>query len=239
MSSILWTLLAVSASGSVLTLILFLVKPFIRESVSKAFLYYVWIVVLLRLIIPVGIPITMPNATRIFTSNEPTIQSTSDNISEPHQNYELDASGFENTIPNADTSVIASDELLSDATTSNIDSKAHNAINWNSVIIAIWLGGATLCLTLNLVSYFIYSRQLIKSFVACDAKDLEVLKSISQNTHVRLVCSNEISTPMLVGIFKPTIVLPNYSYSKNGKKNQLCGILLHELTHYEFMQSHP
>lgn len=232
MSSILWTLLAVSASGSVLTLILFLVKPFIRESVSKAFLYYVWIVVLLRLIIPVGIPITMPNATRIFTSNEPTIQSTSDNISEPHHNYELDASGFENTIPNADTSVIASDELLPDATTSNIDSKAHNAINWNSVIIAIWLGGATLCLALNLVSYFIYSRQLIKSFVACDAKDLEVLKSISRNTHVRLVCSNEISTPMLVGIFKPTIVLPNYSYSKNGKKNQLRGILLHELTHH-------
>jgi len=46
------TILTLSASGSVLALLLFAWRPFLKNRVSQAFRYYIWLVVLLRLVLP-------------------------------------------------------------------------------------------------------------------------------------------------------------------------------------------
>lgn len=53
------TLLSLSVLGSVLAVILFLLKPLIKNKVSKAFTYYLWLIVLLRLCLPLGITLAV------------------------------------------------------------------------------------------------------------------------------------------------------------------------------------
>ena len=52
MSESIRLLLALSLSGSILAVFIFAIKPFIRHKFSKSLQYYIWIIVLLRFILP-------------------------------------------------------------------------------------------------------------------------------------------------------------------------------------------
>lgn len=52
MSSIFKLILSMSLSGSIMILALLLLKPLFREKFSKAWQYYIWIIVLIRLVLP-------------------------------------------------------------------------------------------------------------------------------------------------------------------------------------------
>jgi beta-lactamase regulating signal transducer with metallopeptidase domain len=45
-------LLSLSVSGTILILFLFLMKPFIKNKMSKKWQYYIWLIVVARLLIP-------------------------------------------------------------------------------------------------------------------------------------------------------------------------------------------
>ena len=49
MSELLKWVLGLSLSGSVLILLLMLLRPLVRERVSKRWQYYIWMIVVLRL----------------------------------------------------------------------------------------------------------------------------------------------------------------------------------------------
>ena len=48
MGSIVYTVLELSILGTLLTLILLMLKPIMRNVVSRGFQYYIWLVVLIR-----------------------------------------------------------------------------------------------------------------------------------------------------------------------------------------------
>ena len=52
MTEILKTVLSLSLSGSLLILLLFLLRPVIKERLSKRWQYYIWLVVAARLMLP-------------------------------------------------------------------------------------------------------------------------------------------------------------------------------------------
>ncbi|HHX54057.1 MAG TPA: hypothetical protein GX704_04025 [Clostridiales bacterium] len=66
MNNILLTILSVSVSGSVLSLLVFLLKPLIKNRVSKAFSYYIWILALLRLVFPFGYNVSIFEIPQLF-----------------------------------------------------------------------------------------------------------------------------------------------------------------------------
>ncbi len=57
MNSAVITILSLSVSGSILALILLAGKPLLKNRVSMAFSYYIWILVMLRLVLPVSAPV--------------------------------------------------------------------------------------------------------------------------------------------------------------------------------------
>lgn len=60
-------ILSLSLSGSILAVLIFAVKPFIRNRMSKSVQYYIWLVVLLRLVIPFSFEESIMN--RVFYSD--------------------------------------------------------------------------------------------------------------------------------------------------------------------------
>ena len=54
MSELLKWVLSLSLSGSVLILFLMLLRPLVRERFSRRWQYYIWLLVIARLLLPVG-----------------------------------------------------------------------------------------------------------------------------------------------------------------------------------------
>lgn len=52
MNELLKTILSLSLSGSFLILILLLCRPIVRDRLSKQWQYYIWLVVIFRLLLP-------------------------------------------------------------------------------------------------------------------------------------------------------------------------------------------
>ena len=52
MNALLLLFLSLSVSGSVLVLVLLLLKPFLKNRLSHTWQYYIWLIVILRLLLP-------------------------------------------------------------------------------------------------------------------------------------------------------------------------------------------
>ena len=55
------TLLSMSISGGIMVLALMILKPFLKEKLSKSWQYYIWLLVLLRLLLPFSAEGSMMN----------------------------------------------------------------------------------------------------------------------------------------------------------------------------------
>jgi len=109
-------LLSLSLSGSILAVLIFLVKPFIKHKLSRSIQYYIWLVVILRLLIPFSFensimndvfyenknPIEMGNEpfvqpmddTRENTINSSILPSTQEKVARGVYNYDKDHSRY-------------------------------------------------------------------------------------------------------------------------------------------------
>jgi len=101
------------------------------------------------------------------------------------------------------------------------------------IIFIIWLVGVMIFTLWQLYCYNKFIKNIqANSISATENSEAAILLSLCKeeldiNKKVNLMQSNEISSPMLVGLYRPTILLPNL----NNQKNDLRFILVHELTH--------
>ena len=72
MSEFVKTLLSLSVSGSLLTVALLCLKPLYRERFSKRWQYYIWLIVVLRFLLPFTPETALMN--RMFVSAETAVQ---------------------------------------------------------------------------------------------------------------------------------------------------------------------
>ncbi|MEL7602342.1 MAG: M56 family metallopeptidase [Bacillota bacterium] len=232
MSSILLTILSVSVSGSVLSLLIFLLKPLIKSRVSKAFSYYIWILVLLRLVFPFGYHVGIPEIPQQFASAGLHSYTT------PAGNVQAFPDTMPNTAehpPEANTNIAASADNPVDSGNENLPATGDRFDLWGLAganLFYIWLAGAIVSLCWYAISYTVFSRKLSCSFEVPNEDDLAVFMKMTKGETVRLACSSRVNTPMLTGVLHPVVVLPQLAYTANGMGRELYGILRHELTHY-------
>ena len=110
---------------------------------------------------------------------------------------------------------------------------AEAGLSWNTImaiLFVIWILGAGAFATVSFVRFFRWKRTILRlskpspyydAFISTFAEEMEI-------GPVEVRISDEISSPMMIGLFKPTILLPirHYEY------DELRLIIKHELTHY-------
>ena len=105
-------------------------------------------------------------------------------------------------------------------------------INIDRIVVFTWLGGAVLLLLYFVIVYVVCVRRLKKQRSACDENINEILdickEQLKIKRNVRIYYAD--TTPTLIGIFRPTIYLPD-TYSEAELRN----ILQHELCHMKHM----
>ena len=217
MNEFIKVLLSLSVSGALLLLFILGLKPLYKNKFSKRWQYYIWIVVALRFLLPFTPDTTIVGSlfekfgtaaitNEISTSpNVPVPAGTGDNKAEPIQtNREINAAAM------------------------------REPFNNYVCLFFIW-SALALILFVRKITVYQGFIQYIKAGNK-ELSDIKILNLLSDceeklniKARVELSCNPLIASPMLIGFFRPRIILPIGEL----EDKELSYIFVHELTHYK------
>ena len=210
-------LLSLSVSGALLLLLILGLKPLYKNKFSKRWQYYIWIVVALRFLLP-------------FTPDTTIIGSLFE---------KFDTTAITNEIPTNPNVPVPADTGNSKAepiqTNREITTAAmREPFNKYVCLFFIW-SALALVLFVRKVTVYQGFIQYIKAGNK-EVSDIKILNLLSDceeklniKTRVELSCNPLIASPMLIGFFRPRIILPVGEW----EDKELSYIFVHELTHYK------
>ena len=224
------SLLLMTLSGSVLALLLMCLRYTVLRKMPSTVYYYAWLLVLLRFALPLpGLVPAMGDTTAATPASAVSASYSGNYVQEnAGQISDSDHSDVSKSDP-AESQIALNEAETQEKTVSEADPKAALSIDWRSPKrwISIWALGAFVSMGITVFSYLHFSFKLKKKLMEPDSFTQSVYASI-QGRKPALYFSDSARTPMLLGVFKPKIILPLREYDEE----LLLNILRHELTHY-------
>jgi beta-lactamase regulating signal transducer with metallopeptidase domain len=226
-------LLSLSLSGSILAVLIFALKPLVKHRFSKAVLYYVWIIVLLRLVVPFSFEESLMNNMFYKQSLETPIASV-ENVT-LHEKSESTAFNLETVSGNLVNNGQAAGEKSIDVELGEGSVRSGESAYFSSVIkhlknniFYLWLAGFLVVLGKNIFGYIMFLKHVVKGNKEANPEEKRLLvEFVDGEKQVELKRNSFVNTPMLIGCLKPCILIPDIYFNEK----QLRNILLHELTH--------
>ena len=219
MNDMLKVLLSLSVSGTVLLFLVWVITQMGGQKLSKTWQYYVWLLVVLRLLVPVSIGDSLVGSAfkklpdRMAVSAAVVVQNTGQSVMNP------------DTLKSGIVQTPVEETAEQDQKTADI--------GFASILVFLW---GTIALTLAVYRMIQYRRLVasvcVRQAAISDSSLLKQLRDVRQElgikNHVELYENSQVPSPFIAGLFRPKIVLP----SKELTEKEFRYILLHELTHY-------
>ena len=197
-----------SCVGAVLTLLLILIRPVTKKHFSSRWHYYIWLVVLAVMVLPIRIdlPKKMQTGTFTFVAEAYGSQGSERDVSDMYV-------GTIQDIP--DTSAVS--EIIK-----NSWDFAEGKLD---IIACIWLAGVIVLFILRVSAYIAFRNKVSRNSecISCPG-----LKAYTDKKILVRVCE-DIASPIMLGILKPELLLPKREITPE----QLNNILAHEMTHFK------
>lgn len=230
MNDILKTVVSLSVSGSLLMVLLLLGRPLYQSRVSKGWQYYIWLVVVARMLLPFAPEVNLMGALfgqvqeeffRVAAVPETAGDSAADTDFLP----QMDGQSGTGVGKGISMEGEAGDHAWKSA------GKPLSLILPN--LWLVWLGAAMLFLIRKVTIYqsFVkYNKAGRKEITDIDLLELlsQVGAELGVKRPVELYANSLISSPLLLGLFHPCIVLPETDLPEV----ELRYIIRHELIHY-------
>jgi beta-lactamase regulating signal transducer with metallopeptidase domain len=229
MNAVLKIFLSMSFSGGLLILALLLGKRFLKDKISRQWQYYIWLVVVLRLLFPFG-----PEESLLGKTYQAVDQAITQTASFPPQQQSPLITPGGNLAPVVGTgqSNRNMNSPTEDLTTAHPFQEVVTLLT--DQVWLIWLAAAVVLLIRKATVYQSFIRYIKAGLTP--VSDIEILDRLFITAEqagikrpVELCVNPLISSPLLIGFFRPCIVLPNADISKKAFQY----IVLHELTHYK------
>ena len=215
-----------SMIGTFLWFILFCLRPITRRVFSQTWHYYVNLIPLIYLFGGARLVtiLTSPVYTKIhqLTHTIPVIDSS------------ISVNITFNELPNFTSPLVwlepAFDQYTNTSVTTNINEKVvenhlvETLRGFNSEII---FGGILIVWLVGAIVFLVWKLNTYRRFRKCILLDNPVF-DLSESCPLPVYKNKNVPTPLLVGIFKPIIILPEQEYDENDLKL----ILKHETTHW-------
>ena len=219
-----------TVTGGLLCLLLLAIKPATRHRLPKSAQYYFWLVALAAFLIPVSRIVALPGAMADIAPIHNVVERNVISTAEARDR------GAVIDMPLAPGANIANAPALPAATVCthadnyNVPPPAEPAFITQAITVFMMAYPLIFALVLlyNLAGYACFKRKLRRNCFKPHAFELDMLKKLTRGRRTpRLIVSDYAATPMLIGLFRPMIVLPHREYTGQ----QMHSILLHELTH--------
>ena len=229
MNAALKIFLSMSFSGGLLILTLLLGKRFLKDKISRQWQYYIWLIVLLRLLLPFGPEVSLMG--KAYQAVDQAISQTAP--LPPQQQSPLNAPGG-NLAPAVGT------EQHNEPANSPVDdiTTVYPFQNIGAMLInylwLVWLVAALGLLIRKITIYQGFVRYIKAGLTpVSDIQRLDELSIVAEQLGIKKpieLCVNPlVSSPLLIGFFHPCIVLPGADIPEKDFRY----IVLHELTHYK------
>ena len=246
MSELFRLVLSSTLSASVLILALLALRPVLRNKLSRAWQYYLWIIVLLRLAVPLtpslGLTgwlfrdggsqpapqaIVLPSA-MVPPSESPDTAPVSVSGAPVYSGWAAVDSGI------ASPETVSTSAAAPAAGTQVLNTSERTPVVADPLQTAgvVWLAGAGAVFLVRTARYVAFARRIKKEARPAGNGEIScVLAQIAADPGLyktpALYISTAVGSPMLLGLFRPVIYLPDNA--ANGAS--LSYVLRHELTH--------
>ena len=212
------SILGISASVSLIVIVLLLLSPLLDKRYAAKWKYWIWIFLALRLLLPYSWGGGRPAADIVP-------QTESQGFSKDKEGDSGQAAPLRRIIvqiPEPLTTSIAAQE------------KGDVGVSILDIIADIWITVGLIFLWIHLISYFYYKYQVRRS--GKRIKDVTVMRQIfelKRELHIRstvhIIKYSETTSPMMIGFLHPVLILPDEHY----EAEKLFFILKHELIHWK------
>jgi len=238
LSNLFRVVFSMSLSGTAIILLLLLLRPLLKERFSKAWQYYIWMIVVVRLLVPYSPEHSLVND--LFHSNiihNLSIEFVNEKTALLDTITNKTASSTQQTSGQQENSVYTVGKPTpAEISSPAIHSKQTDYIQqmWNVAGI-LWLIGVTVIFLYKIIHYIQFIR-LIQRYAEpiVDSDLIKLYLRISSELGIRkaprLLQSSQATSPMLIGLFRPTIYLTEFTLLL--EKESLTYVLKHELVHH-------
>lgn len=205
----------ISVSTGFMIILFMMLSPLVVRRYAAKWKYWVWLFLALWLIVPVK-----EIGGRFLNSKTAIV---SEDARDTIADAEYTASPIMIEIPTRMTTGILSLSEESKRTVTALD-----------IIAVVWFLGGIAFISAHMLSYLHYRKRLMRQGMPIEDEEIAGLLSELKNElgikgGISLWKYSRAASPMLMGFFKPVIVLPKEDYSRD----ELFFILKHELVHYK------
>ncbi|QUI22837.1 M56 family metallopeptidase [Vallitalea pronyensis] len=217
MEEFLFSLIKTSFIVSLVILLVTCITPFLQKIYSNKWRYWLWLVLSIMLIVPLNI--ALPNTP--ITIN---LSSMEQSVVTPTQQQSI--------VPKLNTGQENTSALQK--AISPPQEKQYASLTFIELALVIWALGTCLFLLWHILSYYWYKRVIERwQHPVQDVKIIKMFNQIQSELNLRSMvqikmCS-KVNSPMLMGLWRPVILLPTVPLTHD----QLKHVIEHELTHYK------
>lgn len=217
MNALFGLLLSLSLSASLVMALIYAAGKLFKRRLDHAWHYYIWLVVIVRLLVPYAPETNLIDL--IAQENQQPV--TIDTVIQTPQTANMPVASPQTEIPTANAN-----NPSNKTSVKPIDIKAYFWIIWAAVAVAMFVW--KVFGYMRFIHFSARGRKRIENPIVLDIyqSTIRVLKL----RHAPLLYRSRIAgVPMLIGLFRPCILIPDTQIDEQN----LYHILLHELTHYK------
>ena len=211
--------------SALLVILLFVIDLLLRKRVRAIFRYCVWLLVLVKLILPPML--SLPTGIGYWAGDHiPTAPGVS--------NMALDAVALEHAGTSGEMpQVRPAENIAGHDPAMTLAESALTALTWKAVVFLLWLAGV-----LAFLAVLIQRIRFVKGLVAasCPAGDEltglleQCRRQMTVHRDIKLRLSEAVPSPAVCGLLRPTVLMPTSLVEKLSPEG-LRATLIHELAH--------
>ncbi|MDQ2085823.1 M56 family metallopeptidase [Herbivorax sp. ANBcel31] len=249
-------ILLVSLISIAVIILIFLVKTLFKNKLSVKYHYYIWFILMVRLIVPFtpnisqdNIPIFSEKYESItihenkYEENSQDLTKQESNTIESNTSYINSSISEETTLENVFSHSERNEDLAHiNSLDNNIEFKSNNS---NTALVRgifeicskIWVLGILLLIIYIMVINIILKSKINKTRVLKKDTELQVIldeckKLLNINRKIPVIIQGHIKTPAIYGVFAPKLLI-HFDAVKILSTDEMRHVILHELCHYK------
>ena len=217
MSEFLWLLFSLSLSASFVMVLIFTLTKLFKRRLDHTWRYYIWLIVIVRLLVPYAPEANLMNLIMQESRNPVAIGA----VIQPPQT--------ENTpiiLPQTEAPMISADTTSHKASMNTTNVKEYFGIVW--AVVAVSMLAWKLSSYLRFIRFSARKRKRIENPAVLSTYQ-SAIHALKLHRTPPLYKSGIAGVPMLIGLFRPYILIPDSEIQEQNLRH----ILMHELTHYK------
>ncbi len=226
--SILSVLLEITIYSVLIFCVVMLFKKLFGKHISASLHYFIWLLLVVRLIMPV----TIDSGFNLFS-----IPANSLPVNVYFHPPAADTAHIDGTIPNENIDKAPHNTAAIVAKRSSAvqaEPSTTTPFNWRALLLYIWIAGVALSVLYLFWSYLYLKKRIGKSAVFADKALSDIfqqcVRELGIKRNIRMVLQNEIGSPALL-VF-PVMLIP-VDITRTMNKQQIAFAIKHELMHYK------